>query len=335
MSVPTTAPAPAASRLSTEQLAEAYRRMRTIREFEERLHVEQAAGDVPGPVHLYAGQEAVAVGVCLHLRTDDYVTSTHRGHGHALAKGSDPGAMMLEIFGRAGGLCAGKGGSMHVTDVALGLLGANGIAAGGVPIACGAALSARVRGAGQVAVAFVGDGGVNQGSYHESLTLARVWRLPCVFVVEDNGYAQSTGTAFHLAGQDVAARAAAAGVRAENVDGYDFFDVYRAAGEAVRRARAGEGPSVLVCRAMRFFAHMEGLDRELYRPAGEAARLRAEHDCLAGFTAAALEAGRLGRDDLAAIDGRARAAIDDAVRTARSAPPPDPASLTTDVYVSY
>ncbi|MFZ1994789.1 MAG: thiamine pyrophosphate-dependent dehydrogenase E1 component subunit alpha, partial [Solirubrobacteraceae bacterium] len=159
--------------------------MRTIREFEERLHTEQATGDVPGPVHLYAGQEAIAVGVCMNLEADDYVTSTHRGHGHAIAKGCDLTAMMLEIFGKEGGLCGGKGGSMHVTDISVGLLGANGIAAGGVPVACGAALSAKLRGTHQVAVAFVGDGGVNQGVFQESLTLARLWRLPVVFVVED------------------------------------------------------------------------------------------------------------------------------------------------------
>jgi pyruvate dehydrogenase E1 component alpha subunit len=327
MSVPTAAP-PRSRQLNRDQLAEAYASMRTIREFEERLHLEQATGDVPGPVHLYAGQEAVAAGVCAHLTEDDYVTSTHRGHGHAIAKGCDLTGMMLEIFGKAGGLCAGKGGSMHVADISVGMLGANGIAGAGAPIACGAGLSAKMRGTRQVAVAFVGDGGANQGAFHESLNLARVWGLPCVFVIEDNGYAQSTGTPFHLDGQDLALRAAGFGARAATVDGYDFFAVYDAAGEAIARARAGQGPSVLVCRAVRFFAHMEGLDKELYRPAGEAEHLRADHDCLRAF------AGLLDADELGAIDDRARAAVAEAVRTARAAPDPDPATLATDVYLS-
>jgi acetoin:2,6-dichlorophenolindophenol oxidoreductase subunit alpha len=323
------------SRLGTDRLAAAYRLMRTIREFEERLHTEQATGDVPGPVHLYAGQEAIAVGVCMNLDADDYVTSTHRGHGHAIAKGCDLTAMMLEIFGKEGGLCGGKGGSMHVTDISVGLLGANGIAAGGVPVACGAALSAKLRGTRQVAVAFVGDGGVNQGVFQESLTLARIWRLPVVFVVEDNGYAQSTGSSFHLEGQDIALRAVSSGVRAATVDGYDLFDVADAAADAVRRARNGEGPSLLVCPAMRFLAHMEGLDRQLYRPDGEADQLREEHDCLRHFAAAVTSAGSLSAAELAAMDEQAAAAVDAAVRAARAAGPPAPRALATDVYVSY
>src|SRR4051812_32879225 len=181
--------------------------MRTIREFEERLHTEFATGDIPGAVHLYAGQEAIAAGVLAHLGPDDYVSSTHRGHGHAIAKGCDLTGMMLEIYGRPGGLCGGKGGSMHIADFDRGMLGANGVAGGGVPMACGAALSAKLRGTDQVAVAFVGDGGANQGAFAESLNLAAVWQLPVVFVVENNGYAQSTGPKYHLRGLDVATRA--------------------------------------------------------------------------------------------------------------------------------
>lgn len=348
MSVPTTAsparradarPAPAPGGTPAgpdrDRIAAAYRQMRTIREFEERLHTEHATGDVPGPVHLYAGEEAIAVGVCAHLRADDLVSSTHRGHGHAIAKGCDLTGMMLEIFGRRDGLCGGKGGSMHIADIRAGLLGANGVAAGGVPFAVGAALSAKHRGTGQVAVAFVGDGGADQGVFHESVQLARVWELPCVFVIEDNGYAQSTGTAFHFAGQDLEARAAGFGAVAATVDGTDFLAVHEAAGAAVERARAGGGPSVLVCRAGRFFAHMEGLDRQLYRPEGEAERLRAEHDCLPRLAAAATRAGLLTAAELSAIDEAARAEVDAAVRAARSAPEPGAAALTTDVYVSY
>jgi TPP-dependent pyruvate/acetoin dehydrogenase alpha subunit len=322
--------------LSNEQLANAYRVMRTIREFEERLHVECTTGDIPGPVHLYAGQEAVAAGVCAHLGAQDYIASTHRGHGHAIAKGCDVTAMMLEIFGKADGLCGGKGGSMHLADIKAGMLGANGIAAGGAPLACGAALSAKLRGTDQVAVAFVGDGGANQGAFHESLNLATVWRLPCVFVIEDNGYAQSTASSFHLGGgQDIVVRAAGFGVQAATADGYDFFSVHGAAGAAVRRARAGEGPSVLVFPAGRYFAHMEGLDRQMYRAPGEADELRASHDCLRNFANVVTAGGRLGEDELAAIDERARAEVDAAVAAARAAAEPPASALASDVYVSY
>jgi acetoin:2,6-dichlorophenolindophenol oxidoreductase subunit alpha len=331
------APSPPAlpAGLGQAQLTSAYRVMRTIREFEERLHIECASGAIPGAVHLYAGQEAVAAGVCAHLGPDDYVASTHRGHGHAIAKGCDPGKMMLEIYGKADGLCGGKGGSMHLADINAGLLSANGIAGGGVPMACGAALTAKQAGTRQVAVAFLGDGAANQGVFAECLNLAAVWRLPCLFVVEDNGYAQSTAPGFHLGGGDITVRARGFGMPATAVDGYDFFAVYQAAGEAVDRCRAGGGPSVLVCPATRFFAHMEVLDKELYRPPGESEQLRASHDCLSRFADVVTEAGLLTAAELTAIDDQARAAVDAAVSQAVPAPEPGPADLTTDVYVSY
>ncbi|HYJ72750.1 MAG TPA: thiamine pyrophosphate-dependent dehydrogenase E1 component subunit alpha, partial [Actinomycetota bacterium] len=174
--------------------------MRTIREFEERLHKEFATGEIPGFVHLYAGEEAIATGVCAHLRPDDYIASTHRGHGHAIAKGCDVHGMMAEIYGKRDGLCHGKGGSMHIADVDKGMLGANGIVGGGPPMNCGVGLSAKVRGTDQVGVSFTGDGGSNQGTFLESLNLAAVWHLPCVFVVENNGYAESTSDRFHASG---------------------------------------------------------------------------------------------------------------------------------------
>jgi TPP-dependent pyruvate/acetoin dehydrogenase alpha subunit len=323
------------ARLPRAQLLTAYRQLRTIRAFEERLHAEHAAGDVPGPVHLYAGQEAIAVGVCAHLTRYDYIASTHRGHGHAIAKGCDLTEMMLEIFGKAGGLCGGKGGSMHITDIRTGMLGANGIAGGSAPLACGAALSAKLRSSGRIAVAFLGDGAANQGAFAESLTLAKVWQLPCVFVIEDNGYAQSTGTSFHLAGQDLLAKSAGAGAPAVLVDGYDFFAVHAAAGTAVARARAGGGPSVLICTAMRFFGHMEGLDRQLYRAPDEAERLRAAHDCIERFTVETIGPGHLTGNDLAQIDQEVRDEVDAAVAAARSASAPGRDALDTDVYVSY
>lgn len=180
--------------LSREELLQSYRRMKTIREFEERLHVEFGNGEIPGFVHLYAGEEASAVGVCQQLKEDvDYIASTHRGHGHSIAKGCDVDGMMLEIFGKQGGLCKGKGGSMHIADLDKGMMGANGIVGGGPPLVCGAALSAKYRKTGGVAIAFVGDGGSNQGTTFEAMNLATVWKLPAIFIFENNGYAEFDG----------------------------------------------------------------------------------------------------------------------------------------------
>ncbi|MEV6848459.1 thiamine pyrophosphate-dependent dehydrogenase E1 component subunit alpha [Actinoplanes sp. NPDC051411] len=315
--------------------ARIYFLLRAIRAFEERVHTEFPAGRIPGAVHLYAGQEAVAVGVCSALNDDDYIASTHRGHGHAIAKGCDLGGMMLELYGKAGGVCGGKGGSMHIADFDRGMLGANGVAAGGVPLAAGAALSAKVRGTGQVAVAFVGDGGVNQGAFAESLTLAAVWRLPVVFVVEDNGYAQATGTPFHLNGRTVAPRGAALGIPSVTVDGYDYFAVRAAADEAVARARSGGGPTLLECTAQRFFGHMEGWDQQAYRGEGEVERVRAEHDCIRSFADRSVADQTLTAQTIADLDRVVADLIDDAVRTAESAAGPDPDEVLTDVYVTY
>src|SRR6188472_1596294 len=238
---------PGTGQLTPEQLVEAYRVMRTIREFEERLHREFATGDIPGFVHLYAGEEAIAAGVIAHLGSDDYVASTHRGHGHAIAKGCDVKAMMAEIYGKQTGLCRGKGGSMHIADVDKGMLGANGIVGGGPPMNCGVGLSAKVRGTDQVGVSFTGDGGSNQGTFLESLNLASVWHLPCIFVVENNGYAESTSDRFHASGVDVAKRADGFGIPGVVVDGHDYFAVREVAGEAIRRAREGGGPTLIEC----------------------------------------------------------------------------------------
>jgi pyruvate dehydrogenase E1 component alpha subunit len=317
-----------------ERLVWAYRTMRTIREFEERLHVEFATGDIPGFVHLYAGEEAIAAGVCAHLGEEDYVASTHRGHGHAIAKGCDVTAMMLEIFGRRDGLCRGKGGSMHIADVDRGMLGANGIVGGGPPMVCGVGLSAKVRGTRQVGVAFVGDGGSNQGTFLESLNLASVWNLPCVFVVENNGYAEATSSRYHQGGVDVAKRADGFQLPGVVVDGHDFFAVYEAAGEAVARARAGGGPSLLECKVNRYYGHFEG-DQQTYRAPGEVEQVRATRDCLDQFVRRVTARGALDEAELEAIDTEARAAIDDAVGEARVAELPAEQDLLTDVYVRY
>jgi TPP-dependent pyruvate/acetoin dehydrogenase alpha subunit len=315
-------------------LRNAYKVMRTIRTFEERLHTEFATGEIPGAVHLYAGQEAVAAGVCTHLGIRDIITSTHRGHGHAIAKGSDVTDMMLEVYGKARGLCHGVGGSMHIADLEVGLLGGNGVAAAGAPLACGAALSAKLRKTRYVAAAFLGDGAANQGAFAESLSLAAVWQLPVIFVVEDNGYAQATGTSYHLRGIDVAERARGYGIPAEVVDGSDFFAVYAAAANAVARARGGGGPSLVECKAMRFFGHMEGFDQQKYRAPGETDRLRKDADPLEAFIARTVAENRLAREELDELDQKIVAMIDAAVAVAKNAPAPAPGADGTYTYTS-
>lgn len=316
-----------------EELLTAYRLMRTIREFEDRVNQEMATGDIPGSVHLYAGQEASAVGVCLHLTDADRIASTHRGHGHCIAKGCDPKGMMAEIFGRSTGTCHGKGGSMHIADLDRGMMGANGIVGGAPPMACGAAFTAKYRKNGGVSVAFTGDGGVNQGTTAESLNLARVWDLPVIFVVEDNGYAEATASSWAVAG-DIVRRAEAYDIPAARVDGFDFFAVHQAAREAVERARAGAGPSLLHVKFERYYAHFSG-DADTYRTREEKEALRRDKDCLKNFRAWVGEAALLEEAELDAIDAEALELIEEAVVEARAAPPPDPSETVTDVYVSY
>jgi acetoin:2,6-dichlorophenolindophenol oxidoreductase subunit alpha len=320
--------------LSREELLDAYRMMRTIREFEERLHVEFATGEIPGFVHLYAGEEAIAVGICQNLDADDYIASTHRGHGHAIAKGCDVRGMMLEIYGKRDGICHGKGGSMHIADFDLGMLGANGIVGGGPPLICGVGLSAKVRGTRQVGVSFTGDGGSNQGTFLESLNLAAVWQLPCVFVVENNGYAEATSSKFHQSGIDVAKRGDGFGLPSVVIDGHDFFAVHEAAGEAIRRAREGGGPSLLECKVNRYYGHFEG-DAQTYRAPNEVEDIRASKDCLEQFRQRVTTAGLVDARALDAIDGEVKALVDGAVENAKASPEPTRADLLTDVYVAY
>jgi pyruvate dehydrogenase E1 component alpha subunit len=320
--------------LSKEQLLDAYRTMRTIREFEERLHVEFATGEIPGFVHLYAGEEAIAAGVMGHLKEDDFIASTHRGHGHAIAKGCDVKAMMAEIYGKESGLCHGKGGSMHIADVDKGMLGANGIVGGGPPMICGVGLSAKVRATSQVGVSFTGDGGSNQGTFLESLNLAGVWDLPCVFVVENNGYAEATSSQFHQSGVDVAKRADGFGIPGVVVDGHDFFAVHEVAGEAIRRAREGGGPTLIECKVNRYYGHFEG-DAQTYRAPNEVEDVRASRDCLDAFRRRVTHARLVEASELDAIDAELKQLVDQAVDAAKAAPEPSEAALVTDVYVSY
>ncbi len=319
--------------LSTERLLDAYRRMRTIREFEERVHTEFATGEIPGFVHLYAGEEASAVGVCAHLDDRDTIASTHRGHGHCIAKGVDVAAMMAEIYGRRSGTCQGKGGSMHIADLSKGMLGANGIVGGGPPLICGTALAAKLKGTGGVSVAFFGDGASNQGTTMESMNLATVWNLPAIFVAENNGYAEATSSTWSVASDNIADRAAAFGMPGVIVDGFDFFAVHEAAGEAVARARDGGGPTLIETKFTRYYGHFEG-DQQTYR-ADEVARARTELDCLKRFGERVTETGAVGQDDLDAIDAEVAALIDRAVAEAKAAPTPTAADLLTDVYVRY
>ena len=323
----------AMQQLSRAQLKTAYRLMRTIREFEERLHLEFETGEIPGFVHLYAGEEASAVGVCMNLGETDRIASTHRGHGHSIAKGCDVKAMMKEIYGRQGGLCQGKGGSMHIADFGKGMMGANGIVGGAPPLACGAALSAKTLGTGGVAVAFVGDGGANQGTTAEALCLAAVWQLPVIFVVEDNGYGQMAASSWGLAG-DVVTRAEGFGMAAHRVPGDDFFAVHEAAGEGVARARAGAGPSLLHVELTRFYGHFEG-DAMGYRAPGEVEAARAGRDPLQHFRARMVETALIEAGDLEVIDDEVAGLIDAAVAEAKIAPAPPARALFDDVYGDY
>jgi 2-oxoisovalerate dehydrogenase E1 component len=322
--------ASAPTELSPALLRDIYRTMVRIRAFEEKVQELFLAGRVPGFAHLYLGEEAIAAGVCAALRRDDYITSTHRGHGHALAKGAPTDRMMAELMGKATGTCGGKGGSMHVADFSVGMLGANGIVGGGLGVAAGAAFSARHRGTDQVAVAFFGDGAANKGTFHEALNFAAVRSLPAIFVCENNGYAQFTAPRHTLSVPDVAARAAGYGVPGVVVDGNDAPAVFQATVEAVARARRGDGPSLLEMKTYRFGGHYVG-DAELYRSKEEVAARRAE-DPIPRLAATLLEFGAADRAALDEVERAARDEADAAAAFALASPLPDPALAFEDVF---
>lgn len=315
-------------------LLRAYRRMKTIREFEERLNIEIQKGEIPGFTHLYAGQEAVAVGVCEQLGIDDYIVSTHRGHGHCIAKGCDVEGMMKEIYGRHDGLCKGKGGSMHIADRDVGMLGANAIVGGGPPIAVGAAIATKLDGKGRVTASFSGDGSSNQGTVFEAMNLAVVLQLPTLFVYENNGYSEHTGADYAIGAEDLATRTEGFGMPVERVDGNDFFAVFEATGRAVQRAREGGGPGALDCETTRFFGHFVG-DPQKYRDKNEVAEHRANLDCLTKFRDRVTSEGWLKDAELNQVDDEVVALIETAVTQAKASPLPDIAELTTDVYATY
>ncbi len=310
-----------------------YDRMARIRAFEDRVAKLFAEGRIPGFVHLYAGEEAVAVGVCAHLDDGDYITSTHRGHGHCIAKGVPLGPMMAELFGRVDGCCKGKGGSMHIADVSRGMLGANGIVGGGPPLACGAALTAKVKGTGAVAVCFFGDGAAEQGTTHEGMNLAAVWKLPVVFVAENNQFAESTPVTYHCSASSIADRAAAYSIPGVLVDGSDVVAVYEAAGEAIVRARRGEGPSLIEAKTWRYYGHFEG-DQITYRTPEQSQAYR-QHDPLTSFARQAVDRKFLTRSDVQRLDKEAQAAVDEAIAFADKSPLPSPEDALEDVYVAY
>lgn len=320
--------------LEKDELIKAYRTMRTIRDFEERLHVEFAKGDIPGFVHLYAGEEACATGVMMHLTDMDRIASTHRGHGHCIAKGVDVAGMMAEIYGKETGSCRGKGGSMHIADLSKGMMGANGILGAGAPLICGAALAAKFRGDGGVGITFFGDGAANQGTVLESMNLAAIWNLPVIFVVENNGYAEATSVTYATGVESYVDRAAGFGLPGVSVDGTDFLAVHKAAGELIARARAGGGPALLECRMIRFFGHFEG-DSQTYKAKGENDFNRANRDCLKIFADRVTAAGIVSDAEIALLDREVAQLIDDAVASAKAAPLPVARDLLSDVYVSY
>ena len=320
--------------LDKSTLLDAYRRLKTIREFEMRMRTENETGQLPGFLHLYCGQEAIAVGACMQLDEKDYIGSTHRGHGHCIAKGCDIGDMLLEIYCKQGGLCNGKGGSMHIADMNKGMLGANAIVGAAPPIAVGAALTAKTLKTGGVAMAFIGDGASNQGTVFEALNLASVLKLPMIFMYENNGYAEFTGAGYHVGGNDIVGRARAFGMPGENVDGTDFFAIFEAVGEAVQRARRGDGPSAIEASAMRYYGHFEG-DPQLYRAKSEIKTLMKNADPICNFVSRVTDSGVLTADELAVVDTEILAMLDEKVEAARAAPIPSANELCTDVYANY
>lgn len=317
--------------LSKDKLIDAYTRMKKIRVFEETMRDEFSKGTVPAFIHLYIGQEAIASGICIELSDDDTIASTHRGHGHCLAKNSNLERMTMEIFCRADGLCEGKGGSMHIADLSVGMLGANAIVGANAPIAVGAALRQRVMGENLVSAAFIGDGASNQGAVFEAMNLASVLKLPVLFVFENNGYAEFTGVEYHCGGGDIAGRAEGFGMPSYKLDGSDFFAVQEAAAEAVQRARNGEGPSAIECYAKRWYGHFEG-DPQHYRTKEELASIRENNDPLIIFRQKVEEAGLVDSNDLDEIDNDLLKKILAAVEKAKNSPLPDIKELTTNVY---
>jgi acetoin:2,6-dichlorophenolindophenol oxidoreductase subunit alpha len=318
------------SAVNQEKARWLYQTMVRIRRFDESVVRLYADGEIPGFMHLYVGEEAIAAGVCAALREDDYITSTHRGHGHCIAKGGRLDRMMAELFGRRTGYCKGKGGSMHIADFDIGILGANGIVGGGVPIAAGAALGIKYKNEDRAVACFFGDGATNIGPFHEACNLAATWQLPLLFVCENNNYAQTTPRADHQRIRTVAERGRAYGMDACTVDGNDVVAVYHAAEEAIQRARGGGGPTFLECITGRWRGHWEG-DPQPYRSAEEIKEWKSK--CPIKTFREYVEQNKLAKtEDLDAIDKQVEEELRDAIEFARRSPFPVPEEALEDVY---
>lgn len=316
-----------------DQLLAMYAGMLRIRLFEERARELYAHGRIPGFIHLSVGQEAVAVGVCSALRRDDYLLSTHRGHGHLIAKGGSLRALMAELYGKATGCCRGKGGSMHIADASVGFLGANGVLTAGCVLAPGVGLSIQMRQTDQVAVAFFGDGAANRGPFHEGINLAALWRAPVVFVCENNWWASTTAHALSTAGGSIAARAAGYGIPGFTVDGNDALQVFEACASAVTRARRGEGPSLIEAQTVRWLGHYEG-DPQLYRPKEEVAQGR-RNDPVARLRRVLEQRNLLDTEHAGRIEAAVRDEVEDAVAFAEASPLPESRAAFEDLFAYY
>jgi pyruvate dehydrogenase E1 component alpha subunit len=316
-----------------EALLAMYRTMVTIRQFETMAGEYFAAGKIPGFIHLSIGQEGSSAGVCSCLRPDDYVATTHRGHGHMIAKGADLKRMTAELFGKATGYCKGKGGSMHIADFSIGILGANGVVAGGLPLICGAGLSIKLRGTDQVAVAFFGDGAANRGPVHEAMNLAAVWKLPVLFVVENNQWASTTPLSCSCAVEDLSRRASAYNMPGTTVDGNDALAVREATLAAVARARRGEGPSMIENKTYRIRGHFEG-DPQKYRGQVEVLTWQETNDPVARYESRLIEEQVLTKEKAKMVWGEVKAELDAAVEFAQKSPFPDPEDALQDLFVN-
>lgn len=315
-------------KMEKEQARWIYKTMNEIRFFEEKVHKIFSDGQIPGFVHLYVGEEAVATGVMSQLTDDDYITSTHRGHGHAIAKGCDLNGMMAEIMGKRDGLGHGKGGSMHVAEIDKGMLGANGIVGGGFGLAIGASISIINQGKDNVAVCFFGDGAANEGTFHEGLNFASILNLPVIFVCENNQFAEGTTHDYASASETIAERAAAYDMPGVRVDGMNVLDVYKATQEAVERAKKGEGPTLIECDTYRKYGHFEGDEQKVKSPDDR----NADKNATVEFRKQAIEEGWLTEEEADDIENTAEQAVEDAVKFADESELPDEDSLYKDVF---
>jgi pyruvate dehydrogenase E1 component alpha subunit len=313
---------------------EILQRMLTIRAFDDKAGELFADGELPGFVHLYIGEEGVAVGATSALEADDPITSTHRGHGHCIAKGLDPNRMMAELYGKQDGYCNGKGGSMHIADVDAGMLGANGIVGAGPPLATGAALSAKMRGTGQVALAFFGDGAVAQGQVHEAINLAATWDLPVIFLVENNKFGEGTPVEKQHNLEHLSETAEAYNIPGFTVDGMDVTAIYEAVKEARERAANGDGPTFIEADTYRYRGHFEG-DQQPYREDDDIAEYREGHDPIEIFKQRLVDAGTITEDEFEELRDQVRAEIDDAVDFAKDADDPAPHEAYEDMYATH